>query len=576
MSESPNVRYVLVRAAEQGFFEAVAPALARFDPLLRGGIKKRARQAFAEASAATTVTDEGHVLRLAFLRAGLKPPPPANDVEGVKLAFETDKVMFPKRGLGFWPVSASILGVLVVVGIVLGFIFMFPTPRERFARSALGQAMGDGLTDWTVGISRHDFARQEKGREVLLTRGVKRQIGDSGYNLLGTALDQSKALAAAVTAEDVDREQTALSATLRALDTELQNKKLPAFFDNYVDTSFSGYASRSSTNVWLLAYYVDERATLTVGSETVPMLRGRRLDNLNLEVGGKGYESDILAGWVIAVDEVERWAVLNVAPALGKGHGFAFGSEQAKDEGSSGRLAAKAGERIRGDLLARAALSDEDGTELADLLSQRHSAFIRLSVLGDELFEPRGLVAKPRLKQALSRRKDLEMDAREITRIEDRLSRFEKPFERIVNAQMALDEIRIAADSTCRKTKACAFTADPELAKAMGGDTLVGAKAAAVASHLTLVGRAETTYFALAESEMGPGGYATHYMIERELGMSPDWLAPYGVKDEAEHGQLGVALFDKPPAEIRKAAESAYAKVFGVPMPTIVRTTAAR
>jgi len=91
-----------------------------------------------------------------------------------------------------------------------------------------------------------------------------------------------------------------------------------------------------------------------------------------------------------------------------------------------------------------------------------------------------------------------------------------------------------------------------------------------------MVGRADTTYLALAEAEMGTGGYATTFLVERELGLTPDWLAPFGVRDDAEHGQLGAALFDKPAADIRKAAESAYAKVFGGPMPPVARSTTPR
>jgi hypothetical protein len=551
------IRYVLARAAEQGFFEAVVPAAAPFDPLLRGTIRRGARRAFTAASAATKVTDEAHVLRLAFLRMGRGVPQP-DDVEAVKQAFEAERIHYPKRNRAFWPVSAGFVLLVLAVGSVVGFIMWFPTPRERFARSALGQAMGDGLTDWTVGVGRHDYNRQEKGRDTILTRGVKRQIGETAFNLLGTALDQSKAIHASLSIEDADREQEALSSTLRALDTELQTKKIPGFFDDYVDTGLS-------TNVWLLGYYVEDRATLTVGTNTVPMMRGRRLDNLNLEVGGKAYESKVLGGWIVALDEVEEWVVGNVVPALGKGHGFAFGSQSAQEEGSEGRLASKVGERLRTELFARSGMTEEEGTELADLLSQRHSAFLRLAVLGDELFEPRGLRARPRLKQALSRRKDLEMDAREITRIEDKLSRFEKPFDKIVTAQAALDELRVAVNATCNK--------DP--CKATETEVVL-ANTGAVASHLVMVARSDTTYTALAEAEMGAGGYATYWLIERELGLSPEWLSQYGIKDAAEHGQLGVAMFDKPADVLKKAAESAYTKAFGVPMPTVARTQAWR
>jgi hypothetical protein len=554
------IRYVLARAAEQGFFEAVVPALAPFDPLLRGTIRRGARRAFAKASADSKVTDEAHLLRLAFLRLGPRPAPGPDDVEGVKAAFDAARTMFPKRGRAFWPVSfGAVVVVLLVVGIV-AVVLWFPTRRERFAHSSLGEAMGDGLTDWTVGVGRRDFTREDKGRKAILARGVERQIGDGPFNLLGTALDETEALHEAASPEELKHAQSALETTLHDLDAALETKKQPGFIDAYVDVGFS-------TNVWLLGYYVEDRATLTVGTNTVPMLRGRRLDNLNIEVGGKAYESKVLGGWVIALDEVDEWTIANVVPALGKAHGFAFGQRAAEEEGSGGRLAMKAGERVRAELLARAGLSEEDGTELADLLSQRHSAFIRLAVLGDELFEPRGLTAKPKLKQALSRRKDLEMDAREITRIEDRLSRFEKPFDKVAAAQSAIDEIRVAADATCVATH-CAIADDPELEKVGLG------KASSLASHLMMVARAETTYTALAESELGSGGYATYFLIERELGLAPEWFSQYGVKDTAEHNQLGAAMFDKPVDAIRKAAETAYQKTFGAPMPAVTRTQA--
>jgi len=568
------VRYVLARAAENGFFEAVVPNSSPFDPLLRGSIRRGARAAFSKASSSTHVTDEAHVLRVAFLQIANRLATSADDVDGVKLAFEAAKTLEPKRGRAFWPLTYSLLFAIVIAACVGGFVLWFPSPRARFAHSALGEALGEGMTDWVVGVSRRDVDRQEKGRGEILTKGVRRQIGDEAFNLFGAALDQSKAAAFATSPDDAARETQALTTTLRSLDTDLQGKKLPAFIDVYVNDSATLFGE--SSTVWLLGYYVEDRATMIVGSNTVPMLRGRRLDNLNLEVGGRAYQSKVLDGWVIAIDEAEQWTSYQVVPALGKDHGFAFGAKSVQEGGSEGRLAAKAGEKIRADLLARAKLDPDDATELADLFVQRHTAFIRLAALGDELIEPYGIVAKPRLQKALKMRHD-EMDAQEITRIEDRLARFEKPFDRIVAEQAALDEIRIATDQTCRKNESCKFTApDDDLAKALGSKSFTGASAGQIASRLTMIARAEPTYFALAEAELGPGGYAAIFLVEREMGLSPEWLSPYGVGDEAEHAQLGVALFDKPQDAIKKAAESAYAKVYGAPMPTVSRVAGAR
>ncbi len=567
------VRYVLARAAENGFFEAVNPATAPFDPLLRGGIRKSARNAFAEASASTSVTDEAHVLRLAYLKVAGRPLQNTNDVEASKAAFEQLKVQDPKRtGIAFWPASLVTVLVVLVVGIVGGFILFFPSPRDRFAKSPVGEAMSDGLTDWVVGISRRDMSRQDKGRSVILSGGVKRQMGDSAFNLLGTALDQSKALAFATDGEDADREAKSLESTLRSLDTELLGKKVPAFFDNYVETFGTRFGERST--VYLLGYYVEDRATMVIGSNTIPVLRGRRLDNLNLDVGSKAYESTVLGGWVLAIDEMEAWTIAYVVPSLGKGRGFAFGAKAATEAGSEGRLDAKAGEKIRGEILPLAKMEQDDATELADALSQRHTAFIHLMTLGDELYEPRGLRASPRLKKALKSRLNLEMDAGEISRIEDRLARFEKPFDKVVAAQPELDEIRITSEQACKKDDKCQVTADDELAKAIGAKTLLGAKAAAVASRLMMIARGNTPYLALAESEIGTGGYVTMFVVERELGLAPEWLGPWGPTDEAEHGQLGVSTFDKPGDAIKKAAEAAYAKLFGTPMPAVTRQPA--
>jgi hypothetical protein len=166
------------------------------------------------------------------------------------------------------------------------------------------------------------------------------------------------------------------------------------------------------------------------------------------------------------------------------------------------------------------------------------------------------------------------MDAVEISRIEDKLTHFEKPFDKIVAAQAELDEIRIASEQTCRKDDKCQVTADDELAKAIGAKTLLGGKAAAVASRLMMIARGNTPYLALAESEIGTGGYMTMFVVQRELGLAPEWLGPWGPSDEAEHNQLGVSTFDKPGDQIKKAAESAYAKIFGTPMPALTRQPA--
>ena len=566
------VAYVLTRAAEEGFAEAIIPAASRFDPLLRGSIRKAAQKAFARASAMTKLTDEAHTLRLALLIATNRVPQAVDDVAAVGGAFEAAKIAFPKqRGRAFWPVSLGVAGGALAAAAVAAVILLFPSPRDRFLHSSLGQGMSDGLTDYVVGVSRRDVARQEKGRDLLLSKGVKRQIGGAAYDFLGKALDQTKAAAGSLSPDEADRETEALGSTLAALDVELATRKLPAFFDVYADSGVG------VTGVWLLGYYVDDRASVVVGDTSMPVVWGRRTDNLNLEVGGKVYESKALHGFVVSIDDVQQWVVRVVVPALAKGAGFAFGEKSAQQEGSGGTLAAKAGDKIRSELLAPAGLGADDASEMSDLFVQRHSAFVRLSAIGDELYEPRGLRPSPKLKRALAIRKE-EVDAKEISRIEDRLARFEPAFDRIVAAQAALDETRFATGLACQRAASpCVVHADDDLEHTLGQKEISGPSAAAVAGRLTMIARSDRSpELALAEAEMGTGGYLAVYLVERELGLSPSWFSRYGVKDEAEHGQLGAATFDKPPAELRKAAESAYAKVFGAPMPQVSRTSTAK
>lgn len=560
------VAYVLARAAEDGFIEAIRPASQRFDPLLRGSICKKARDAFAQASTSTKIGDEKHKLRLAFLNVIGRAPSP-DDAPAVQAAFDEARAAYPKRnGVALWPVTIPLAAGAGVLAIAIAAVALWPTPRERFGRSALGEGMSKGLTDFVVGVSNHRFEREKKGREVLLSNGVKRQIGDSAFALLGSALDQARDVLAAETPTDARDRRDKLAGTLGALDVALGDEKLPAFFDAYVESDSFG------TGVWLMGYYVDDRATVSFGGATFPVVWGRRTDDLNLEVGGKVYESQALGGFVVSIDDVEQWTIRTVIPALAKGAPFSPAGKEAE-----GRFATKAGEKVRGELCAAAELSPEDADEMASVFAQRHEAFQRLATLGDELYEPRGLRLSIKLQDALARRQD-EVDAKEIRSLEDRLARLEKAFDRVIVAQALIDETRFAAQSTCAKAS-CKMILDDDLKAALAQDELGPAASSIVAGKLAAIARTDkATALALAEAEIGTGGYLTVWLVERELGLSPGWMARGGIGDTGEHNQLGAGALDRSAADLRKAAEGAYAKAFGAPMPALARnkTTARR
>ncbi|CAN5368268.1 hypothetical protein BH09MYX1_BH09MYX1_27350 [soil metagenome] len=555
-----TVAYVLARAVEEGAAFAIQPAAHRFDPLLRGSIAKRARDAIAVASTKTKVQDEKHHLRLAFLSVTSTTVAP-DDVIAVEAAFEIERASYPKLGRwAIWPVTHSAIVVVLVSVIAVGAFVLWPSPRERFAKSALGTGMSVGLTDFVVGSSNHNSTREQKGRDALLSAGVKRQICDEAFADLEKMLTQTIATSRAPTETDFLREREALEKATRALNLALATKRLPAFFDTYTESEVFGAAA------WLMGYYVTDRATITFGGAPFPVVWGRRTDNLNLEVGGKVYESTALGGLVVSIDDIEQWSIRIVIPALAKGASFQQGEE-------AGRFAAKAGEKIRAELLPIGDLSADDADDMASLFVQRHAAFGRLALLGDELYEPRGLRLSPKLKDVIGRRSD-EVDAKEILRLEDRLARMEPAFDRLTAAQAKLDEIRVAASVSCIKL-ACKLTLDDELAATLKTVELSVSESAAIAGRLATIARSDNaTELAFAEAQIGIGGYLTIFLVERELGLSPGWVNRGGIGDTGEYNQLGSGALDRTPAELRNAAIAAYGKVFHTPMPAFVRATA--
>ena len=272
----------------------------------------------------------------------------------------------------------------------------------------------------------------------------------------------------------------------------------------------------------------------------------------------------------MSIDDIEQWSIRVVIPSLAKGAPFSPANKEPE-----GRFATKAGEKIRAELCALAAMSPEDADEMASAFSQRHAAFERLAVIGDELYEPRGLRLDRKLEDALARRPD-EVDAKEIRGVEDRLARLEKAFDRAIVAQSTIDETRFLAELTCSKAS-CKMVLDDEQKTALARDDVSPETSSVVAGKLAALARTDkTTTLAFVESEVGIGGYLTVYLVERELGLSPGWMARGGIGDTGEHNQIGAGALDRSPADLRKAAEAAYAKAFGAPMPQVTRAKAIR
>lgn len=565
------VSYVLARAAEEGIAEAALGAASPFDPLLRNGIRKKARKAIADAGALTRITDEAHVIRVAFLHSVGRAGIPLDDPAAVEAGFAAAKVAFPKKKRAVWPASGSIAGVLLIGASIAVIVGWAPSRRARFARSAVGEAFGEGITDYVIGVDRRDGDRIEKGRKALLSRGVKSQAGQVALDQIDDALQHTLKLTEALSRDEENRERERVGAALRGLDAQLTTKKIPAFLDEHDEADvFTGVR-----HVWLLGYYAEQRADVATGGESFYFVWGRRLDTLNIEVGGVVYTSNALEASVVALDEVEGFIGRRILPGLGKNGALAFGAEPADELTGLGRMERRMGTAVRAEILPAIGSSEDDGTELHDLLESRHNAFVRLHVLGDDMFEPHGITMSDKMRRALARR-DTEVDAKELLRIDDRLKRgaLVKGFEALTAEQAKIDERRSVHDTHVFHRSGTIATG--ALQAAAGKEKLSVRASSLVGGWLGVVFDAEQTTLALTElaRHTDPDGAANLalFSLETELGSAPTWLVNGRFHDEEDALRALDDALERPPADVKRAAGAAYAKLLGEPVPTVVRT----
>lgn len=567
---SSAVAYVLARAAEEGIEEAVLAAAAPFDPLLRGAVRRRAKRAIAAARSATRVSDERHVLRVAFLRAaGAANDAAPDDEAAVAQAFDAVRRRFPKRRRAFWPASAAVGALVALAAVAVAVAAWLPSRRDRFARSPVGVALGEGLTEFVVGVARHDADRREKGRAMLLARGVRSQAGSRAYDALDDALRRTAELAAAATDDEARPRRERLHAALRDLERELGRANVPAFVDEHDDEDMGG-----ARRTWLFGYYAERRADVTLGGDAFVSLWGRRLDALNLDAGGVAYESAALGATVVALDEIDRWVARRVVPGLAKSAALPLGAEPAEELSGRGRVERALGERLRAELLPSTDLAQDDATELRDLLAARHAAFGRLAALGHEYSEPPGLRLPDKMRRSLSQRGD-EVDAREILHLDDRLARgaLLRGFEALGLAQAAVFEL--GALCSARASRRGVAAAMGSLEAAAGRDKLPFRESAAIAGWLCVLAGGEPAALALATvaRHSAPDGSAdlALYAVEAELGSAPTWLRAGRLVDRDDATRALEDALKQPAAAVRRAAAAAHGKLLAEPPPSALR-----
>jgi hypothetical protein len=232
------------------------------------------------------------------------------------------------------------------------------------------------------------------------------------------------------------------------------------------------------------------------------------------------------------------------------------------------------GAAVRAELLPVCNLSEDDSTELRDLTSGRHGAFERLHVLGDDMFEPQGIRMNEKLRRALARRDD-EVDAKELLRIDERLQRgtLVNGYDTLVLEQAKLDERRYLHDTHVFNRSGTVTTGTFQAAA--GKDKLAVRTSSKIAGWLGMLADTERTSLALTElarqSDPDGGPQLALFAVESELGSAPTWLVNGRFKDEEDALRALDDALKRPPADIKKAAGGAYGRLLGEPVPPVQR-----
>src|SRR5579883_875909 len=225
--------YTLARAVDVGILDSADTSAARFDPFLRGAIRRRVRRALAAAAAATTINAERegevHRLKLAFLCAAERMAGiDANDMAAVAAAYAPLAARHPmRRGARLWPVVATLVALAVAALGVGAALFFWPTPEESFRKTALGKALAEPLTKHVIAMAQQKrpggTERLAKTRADVLTPAVQRQIGEDATIKLGDVLLAAANLVSA-SPDMVDEQSKRLDASLSDLNLTLAKR----------------------------------------------------------------------------------------------------------------------------------------------------------------------------------------------------------------------------------------------------------------------------------------------------------------------------------------------------------------
>lgn len=616
---------VLARAAEIGLPEAAGVPASVYDPFLRPFIRRRVRRAIADASAATTSPRGDHVLRLAFLRAHPTPPPglEVNDVRAVNDAFEKlAKPYLPEkaepkhaapRGAAYrvsaadrddaildtpprqkrkaWPFTFSLLAFVILSTIgITAFVtapYLMPSPLQKFAKTPFGQAAAGPLTDVVVesGINGSPYKRK-KARAEIDTAKVQKQIGTAANADLERLLD---ALPDAVRSREANTDDAIkpMIVHVNSLNADLARSKVPALLHAYAN----GYVGRRS--VWVTAFFVEDRSEIDVGGHALKIVRGRRMDELNL-ADSTVYKGALEDWAIVSLDLVEEEMVQTILRPLAMDTPMGPEEWAPADKSPEAELARVASRAIVSELRAHAKIDRDDAITLHSAIARRNDAMVSLNKMGIDVVATSRIRLAPSLVRNLARMDASSFEKKlrdEVLVIDDRMKVYAKPLApvaaeiaRVHEEQFAgrfFEEPRVTSDdeAAAAAAAAAAQTEDDGDAKNDDADAsrprLHGsARARSIAAaKLAFLARNERcphlalwmTYRAIDTDRYALGGAIEMMLYELDPALRGRGL------NGAELAAAMKTAFEAPPARLREAAAKAYRTLMRRPVPAVTR-----
>jgi hypothetical protein len=546
---------VLARATDAASASVMVYALRRYDPFVRGRVRRRVQSWLDRVSAASppeaVVDEDARVAAALRLAVGAGSLGGDDAAATVRLAESN----VDKRRQ-FWPFSTALLGTIVAAAAVTAFLLLRPSSEEKFRRSPLGKAMNDALTDYVVAVNRGQKGRAEDSRSGLVDDAVRAQIGQEAADDLERVLERMRKL------RDEERDargaSDALQTALGKLDLALADAHVPAYFDAYSD------GDQSPRAVWLTGYYVGERSSVALGDAKFSVVWGRRLDHLNLLTPSavrRARDREVL----VSLDRAEEVLIRIDLPAFSSEP--KLGAWENVSRSMPPALARALGLAVAEELPAAAKVEARTLTELYDAVEAREFELDRAS--GHSMTSKRTLAMPGSMRASLAKMAEKDPRASAILRHDDRVDQLLVP-----GRKAAAVVARIVEQGFLRRLALEAApltpTADiptPVTQRSLGAlraGTLFGLLSdASLPPSLVLAWAAEQVY--------GDGDVAlANVLAQLDVAVGGGAFDPEGEDDLAFRSRF-VHLVEKR-GELRAAAASLHAKWFGAPAQTYART----